>query len=126
VCLASPRAEKKAVLSRTSAGGVSINDVVMHAANMELPFGGVGGSGMGGYHGKFSFEAFTHMKPVMEKYFSDPPLRFPPYTPFKIGVFKFALAHNYQFRSRRWLLTLFLLAVAAAFGVLIWRAALSA
>ncbi len=55
------------VIEGTSSGGVCINDVVMHMPSPELPFGGVGGSGMGQYHGKRSFETFTHQKAVMKK-----------------------------------------------------------
>lgn len=72
------------VLGHTSSGGACVNDVVMHAANPGLPFGGVGNSGMGSYHGKHGFDAFSHSKAVFKKYGSDPSLRYPPYTPSKI------------------------------------------
>jgi len=52
------------VLARTQAGGVTINDTLYHIAQHGLPFGGVGASGMGGYHGKAGFETFSHLKPV--------------------------------------------------------------
>uniref|UniRef100_A0A915JLJ7 Aldehyde dehydrogenase n=1 Tax=Romanomermis culicivorax TaxID=13658 RepID=A0A915JLJ7_ROMCU len=55
----------KDVLSRTSSGGVSVNDVIMHLALETLPFGGVGHSGMGRYHGKYSFDCFTHERSVL-------------------------------------------------------------
>jgi len=55
------------VLNTTSAGGVSINDVMMHFANANLPFGGVGNSGMGAYHGKHGYETFSHAKSVLNK-----------------------------------------------------------
>ena len=45
---------------RTTSGALNINDCLMHMANGELPFGGVGASGMGAYHGEHSFKAFTH------------------------------------------------------------------
>ncbi|VWX33330.1 aldehyde dehydrogenase [Exiguobacterium oxidotolerans] len=54
------------VLDRVSFGGGCINDTLMHVAQHNLPFGGVGGSGMGGYHGKFSFETFSHRKGVVK------------------------------------------------------------
>ena len=54
----------EAVLARTQAGGVTINDTLYHIAQHGLPFGGVGASGMGGYHGKAGFETFSHLKPV--------------------------------------------------------------
>lgn len=57
----------KFMLSRTSSGGACINDVVMHFTEHNLPFGGVGASGMGGYHGKNSFYTFTHAKSVLKK-----------------------------------------------------------
>jgi hypothetical protein len=50
------------MLTRTSSGGAIINDVVVHLSNSELPFGGVGNSGMGSYHGKRSFDSFSHHK----------------------------------------------------------------
>jgi coniferyl-aldehyde dehydrogenase len=57
-------AEREAVLSRTTAGGVTINDVVFHVAQEDLPFGGVGPSGMGSYHGYDGFLEFSHRKSV--------------------------------------------------------------
>ncbi len=68
------------VIARTSSGGVCINDTVMHVASSNLYFGGVGESGMGQYHGKASFETFTHQKSVVNKGFAlDVPLRYPPF-----------------------------------------------
>ncbi|MCW5829287.1 MAG: aldehyde dehydrogenase family protein [Deltaproteobacteria bacterium] len=55
------------VIAKTSAGGVCINHTVLHAGNPNLPFGGVGASGIGAYHGRRTFETFTHRKPVLEK-----------------------------------------------------------
>jgi hypothetical protein len=52
------------VLAQTIAGGVTINDTLWHFAHKNLPFGGVGASGIGAYHGEASFLAFTHRKPV--------------------------------------------------------------
>ena len=52
------------VLARTSSGGVSVNDTMLHGAADELPFGGIGASGMGAYHGKHGFDAFTKLRPV--------------------------------------------------------------
>jgi len=57
-------AEKDRVLARTTSGGVTVNDVVMHVAQEELPFGGVGPSGMGSYHGHDGFLEFSHKKAV--------------------------------------------------------------
>jgi coniferyl-aldehyde dehydrogenase len=55
------------VLSRTVAGGVSVNDTLYHIAQHGLPFGGVGASGMGGYHGEAGFRTFSHLKPVFRQ-----------------------------------------------------------
>ncbi|WP_426687261.1 coniferyl aldehyde dehydrogenase [Rhodanobacter ginsengiterrae] len=55
------------VLARTHAGGVSINDTLYHIAQHNLPFGGVGASGMGGYHGEAGFRTFSHLKPVFRQ-----------------------------------------------------------
>lgn len=54
------------VLEETRSGGVTINDVLLHATVESLPFGGVGASGMGSYHGKAGFDTFSHQKPVLE------------------------------------------------------------
>jgi len=68
------------VADRTSSGSLAINDTVAHLANPAMPFGGVGNSGIGAYHGASSFAAFSHFKPVMSKpTFPDLPLRYPPY-----------------------------------------------
>ncbi|MEQ9320486.1 MAG: aldehyde dehydrogenase family protein [Polyangiaceae bacterium] len=77
------------VMARTSSGGAAINHTWMHLAVHDLPFGGVGESGMGAYHGKASFEVFTHHKSVLTKPTKmDPPLMYPPDTPFKEAVIK--------------------------------------
>ena len=68
------------VLAQTSSGGACLNETVSHLANPHLPFGGVGASGQGNYHGKASFDAFSHHKSVLKKPFRpDLPLRYPPY-----------------------------------------------
>lgn len=58
------KTEEEAVLTRTTSGGVCINDVLMHVMQEELPFGGVGPSGMGAYHGHQGFKTFSHAKSV--------------------------------------------------------------
>tara|TARA_B100000780_G_scaffold85388_1_gene58551 strand:- start:2721 stop:4103 length:1383 start_codon:yes stop_codon:yes gene_type:complete len=61
-------------------GGGAINDTVMHIANDRLPFGGVGQSGMGKYHGESTFDTFSHFKPyIFKPLWIDPPLRYPPF-----------------------------------------------
>jgi coniferyl-aldehyde dehydrogenase len=54
------------VLAETRSGGVTINDTLLHVAVESLPFGGIGTSGMGAYHGKAGFDTFTHQKPILE------------------------------------------------------------
>jgi aldehyde dehydrogenase (NAD+) len=76
---------KSAFQNRTSSGALLFNEVVMHYVCEGLPFGGVGESGMGAYHGEYSFNTFSHYKPVMDKgTYLDPSLRYPPYTESKI------------------------------------------
>ncbi|MNE72867.1 Aldehyde dehydrogenase [compost metagenome] len=71
---------KKEVLERVSFGGGCINDTIIHAANHNLPFGGVGNAGIGAYHGKYSFDLFSHAKSVMAKSTKvDLTVLFPPY-----------------------------------------------
>jgi coniferyl-aldehyde dehydrogenase len=68
------------VLARTVAGGVSVNDTLYHIAQHGLPFGGVGASGMGGYHGEAGFRTFSHLKPVFRQArFNGAGLLNPPY-----------------------------------------------
>lgn len=68
------------ILQEVSFGGGCINDTMIHLASNELPFGGVGESGMGQYHGKYSFETFSHQKSILNKSFKpDFDLRYPPY-----------------------------------------------
>jgi len=77
------------VLAHTSSGGVCVNHTIMHIAVPDLPFGGVGESGMGGYHGKASFDIFTHYKPVLTKPSRpDPSVAYPPYGPVKTGILR--------------------------------------
>lgn len=76
------------ILRCTTSGGATINDTVIHVANGNLPFGGVGNSGMGSYHGKASFDAFTHKRSVMERgTFVEFNVRFAPYKE-KINILK--------------------------------------
>jgi aldehyde dehydrogenase (NAD+) len=77
------------VLKSTSAGNVCINDGFMFMVNPELPFGGVGNSGMGSYHGQAGFDTFSHLKTVMKRSFMfDIPLRYPPFTSLKFSLLK--------------------------------------
>lgn len=78
------------LINSTSSGGVCVNDTVMHFACEGVPFGGVGNSGMGRYHGKYSFDSFTHQKTCLVKGYniigeSIASARYPPYSNFKIS-----------------------------------------
>lgn len=76
---------KERVLKELSFGGGAINDTIMHISNGKLPFGGVGSSGIGNYHGKAGFDTFTHKKSILDKpTWFDPNLKYPPYTKNKI------------------------------------------
>ncbi|MEB3304412.1 MAG: aldehyde dehydrogenase family protein [Cyanobacteriota bacterium] len=74
------RAAQRRTLATTSSGGVCFNDVVLQAGAAELPFGGVGESGMGRYHGQAGFDTFSHLRSVLARPFAlDLPFRYPPY-----------------------------------------------
>lgn len=73
------RGTQDRVLAETRSGGVCLNDTVTHMVGAGLPFGGLGESGQGAYHGKAGFDAFTHERTVLRRSFAiDPPLRYPP------------------------------------------------
>ena len=79
-----PEKTGREVLLHTSSGGACINDTIMQIANDRLPFGGVGNSGMGRYHGHDSFDAFSLRRGVVESPARpDLPLRYPPYKGFR-------------------------------------------
>ncbi len=83
------KALEEAVLERLSAGSVCVNDAVIFMVSPELPFGGVGNSGMGRYTGWYGFETFSHMRPVLRRGFRlDAPIRYPPYTEQKAKLMK--------------------------------------
>jgi aldehyde dehydrogenase (NAD+) len=74
------KAKIQAVTSRCSFGGGCVNDTIIHLATSQMPFGGVGESGMGGYHGKVGFETFSHRKSIVDKKtWMDLPMRYQPY-----------------------------------------------
>lgn len=86
------KATQADVLHRTSSGGAVVNDCGTHFAVPGLPFGGVGTSGMGAYHGQHGFETFSHLKAVFEKpTFVDPAIRYPPYTKLKKTMAKWVM-----------------------------------
>jgi aldehyde dehydrogenase (NAD+) len=81
------RSVADAVVDRTSAGSVVVNQMFTQALNPALPFGGVGESGMGSYTGTASFDCFSHLKPVVRSPVRpDLPLLYPPYVPWKRGL----------------------------------------
>ncbi|KAH9579843.1 Aldehyde dehydrogenase domain [Trypanosoma melophagium] len=82
------------VEQHTSSGTVVVNDVIVHAGMCGLPFGGVGQSGMGAYHGKYSVDTFSHKKPVLRRTMGMEAvnlLRYPPYTAEKLRIMRGAL-----------------------------------
>ncbi len=83
------KGKQKMVLNELSFGGGTINDVVMHISNSNLPFGGVGNSGMGNYHGKKGFDTFSHHKSIMKRAdWIDLPLKYPPYKSSVLKIVK--------------------------------------
>lgn len=77
------------VLEETSSGGACVNGTVMHIGDSRMPFGGVGESGMGAYHGRSSFETFTHRKAVLKRGFRfDLKMMYPPYSKFGTKMVK--------------------------------------
>jgi len=75
-------------------GSVLVNDTIYQVANNSLPFGGIGPSGMGGYHGKFSFEGFSHRRSIVRRddhAILDLPARYPPYTKGGLSIIKAAI-----------------------------------
>ena len=80
---------KNKVLAEVSFGGGCINDAVMHISNGNLPFGGVGDSGIGNYHGEAGFRAFSHFKSVLDRpAVSDPDVKYSPHTEEKLALLK--------------------------------------
>ncbi len=73
--------ENDLVIGSVTSGGACVNGTLLHIANPHLPFGGVGESGMGGYHGKFGFDTFSHRRAVHTRSTRlDPAMLYPPYT----------------------------------------------
>ena len=83
------REEQNRILSSISFGGGSVNDAIMHIANQYLPFGGVGDSGMGNYHGIAGFRSFSHEKSILHKgNFFEPSLKYSPHTASRLNWIK--------------------------------------
>jgi aldehyde dehydrogenase (NAD+) len=87
------RRRHEELLRRTSSGGVTLNDTLIHYVNRELPFGGIGPSGMGRYHHQASFDTFSHQRSVQVAVtFPDVPLKYPPYKG-KLGLLRLVLRY---------------------------------
>jgi len=107
----------------TSSGGLLVNDTLMHLTVEQLPFGGVGHSGMGGYHGKFGFDTFTHKKPVMVRGLGKVSealgaFRYPPYKAEALSRVRWII-ENRALPSFSWLPGFLLFMLGIAIGVLI-------
>uniref|UniRef100_A0A8C9CT70 Aldehyde dehydrogenase family 3 member A2 n=1 Tax=Phocoena sinus TaxID=42100 RepID=A0A8C9CT70_PHOSS len=106
----------KRMIDRTSSGGVTGNDVIMHFMLSSLPFGGVGSSGMGAYHGKHSFDTFSHQRPCLLKSLKREganKLRYPPNSQSKVDWAKLFFLKRLN-RGKLGLLLLALLGVVVA------------
>eukprot|EP00047_Mylnosiga_fluctuans_P003275 m.228332 g.228332 ORF g.228332 m.228332 type:complete len:592 (-) comp11729_c0_seq1:34-1809(-) len=91
----SSAADQNRIITSTSSGGVTVNATLFHAGHPDFPFGGVGNSGFGVYHGKHTFDCFSHKKPVLVKatwpdggLLTDPFFLYPPWTSTKISVLR--------------------------------------
>ncbi|MBQ4822234.1 aldehyde dehydrogenase [Aquimarina sp. MMG016] len=83
------KSTKNKVLNEISFGGGAINDAMMHFTEQSLPFGGVGNSGIGNYHGKYGFETFSHYKSVLQKpFWIEPNFKYSPYSTKKLNFLK--------------------------------------
>ena len=83
------KAAERRLLDSCSFGGGCVNDTIIHLASSALPFGGVGESGMGSYHGKKSFDTFTHERSIVNKSTKvDLPMRYFPYSKRKLRIIK--------------------------------------
>ena len=77
------------LLKEISFGGGAINDSLMHLSNKNLPFGGVGFSGIGNYHGKAGFDTFSHQKSILDKpFWFEPNIKYAPYSKKKLTILK--------------------------------------
>ncbi|EPS57351.1 aldehyde dehydrogenase, partial [Genlisea aurea] len=87
---------KEKILKETSSGSVTFNDTLIQFICDGLPFGGVGGSGFGRYHGRYSFEAFSHEKSVLHRSLKmEMEARYPPWNDFKMEFIRLAYGFDY-------------------------------
>lgn len=85
------------ILKEVASGGGMINEVVMHFINMNVPFGGVGASGMGSYHGKAGFDDFSHQKTIMVKpMWFELFLKYPPHRKFYLHIYRSVLGKRFR------------------------------
>nr|DBA33464.1 TPA: hypothetical protein GDO54_001145 [Pyxicephalus adspersus] len=106
----------KKIISQTSSGGVTGNDVIMHFTVVELPFGGVGHSGMGAYHGKHTFDTFSHKRSCLIKSLGMEganKIRYPPYSQKKLDWAKFLLGIKFSKKKLALVLLPFVAVVVA-------------
>jgi len=82
------RAVERRVMGGLSFGGGCVNDTVIHLGSHHVPFGGVGESGIGSYHGKAGFDTFSHYKTIVRRGALDLPLRYPPYGDKALRILK--------------------------------------
>ncbi|XP_033227379.1 aldehyde dehydrogenase, dimeric NADP-preferring isoform X2 [Belonocnema kinseyi] len=116
--------DAKLIVQNTSSGNAVVNETVLHVAVDSLPFGGVGGSGMGAYHGKLTFDTFVHRKGCLFKSFNKigeslGSSRYPPYTDRKLSLLRVLMAKRPDIPGIKYLPHLFMfgLGVAVTFGV---------
>ena len=90
------KANKKRLETETSSGALVMNDTIVHFTSPYLPFGGVGNSGIGSYHGKYGFDNMSHLKPVLDRKPQVVSFRYPPFTARSQSIMKF-LINNVRF-----------------------------
>jgi aldehyde dehydrogenase (NAD+) len=87
------KSDRKKIVTALSFGGGAINDTLMHISNPNLPFGGVGASGIGNYHDEAGFAAFTHYKSIQDKpLWFETNIKYPPYSKWKFRWLKYLLS----------------------------------
>ncbi|KAK4608385.1 hypothetical protein RGQ29_001981 [Quercus rubra] len=95
-CFTKNKTLQRMMISETSSGSVTFNDTIIQYAADTLPFGGVGESGFGRYHGKFSFDTFSHEKAITRRSFlTDLWFRFPPWNNYKLQLLESAFNYDY-------------------------------
>ncbi len=91
-CFGGSRKLRTRLRTGSSSGALVFDDVVTHFINRDMPFGGVGASGMGAYHGRRTFDTFCHFKPVMKQSrWFDLPFRYPPFSRLRTALLELLL-----------------------------------